>query len=553
MSKSPNSNHPTNSGYFETEYEHEYKHGERNAPTEFYNVDHEKEISITSQQHNEENNTGTKRGLDARHIQMISLGGAIGTGLFLNSGSNISDAGPAGALIAYCVSKVYCIMTCLGEMATYIPTSGSFNHYATRFVEPSYGFALGVNYCYRKIGIERKLAAAATIIDFWKPVMPNAAWSCIFLVCFVVINLMSVRIYGEMEYWFAMFKVIIVIVFIIVGILVAAGGLGGQKIGFSYWKDPGAFAAGGLGTVSVLLSAGFSFLGTEIVGITAGEAKNPTKTVPRAIRNTFWRILIFYIATIFLLGMCVPYTNPDLVSSDSSAATASFTLVFKLAGINAGAHVINAVTLTSVLSAANSSLYTASRTLLGLSLDGNLPAFISRTNRYGSPYIAVGISSLVGFICVFISIYSPNNAFVWFLHITTVSGFITWGSIGVVHVRFRRAFNRQGRDINELPYKSLAYPFSGIFAATLSFLIALTQGYTAFYPQWNTILFVTRYIGILPFVLCYVLHKIFRKSKVVPLEEADFDTNRVSQLDIEMEAEDDEAVPKWKKILHHFS
>ncbi|KAI8979292.1 amino acid permease/ SLC12A domain-containing protein [Mycotypha africana] len=509
--------------------------------------DHEKASppSYISQNLNEEEanelQSGTVRGLTARHIQMISLGGAIGTGLFLNSGSNIAEAGPAGALIAYCV---YCIMTCLGEMATFMPVSGSFNHYATRFVDPSLGFALDL-----AVTISTELAAAATIIKYWKEVMPDAAWSIIFLVLMIAINFLGVRIYGEMEYWFALIKILIVIVFVIIAILATAGAIGGHTIGFEYWKNPGAFNNGAVGTVSVLLSAGFSFQGTEIVGITAGEAKNPTKTVPRAIRNTFWRILIFYVLTIFLIGMCLPFNNEDLQNGDGGPGTASFTLVFKVAGIEAGAHVINAVVLTSVLSACNSSMYTTSRTLLGLSRDNNAPAFLGRVNRFGAPFWAVLFSSITGFACVFVSIYSAEEAFIWFLSITAVTGFISWAGIAGIHIRFRRAYIRQGRSIDELPYKAMGYPFSGLFACILCILIILGQGYKAFTPEFKPITFVTNYIGIVPFVLCYVIHKLWTKSKVVPLEEVDFETGRVTRLDIEKDNEEDKHIPRWKKVL----
>ncbi|KAI8090561.1 amino acid permease-domain-containing protein [Thamnidium elegans] len=473
---------------------------------------------------------GTKRGLDARHIQMISLGGAIGTGLFLNSGSNIAQAGPAGALIAY---SVYCIMTCLGEMATFMPVSGSFNHYATRFVHPSLGFALGWNYWFSAVTIATELAAAATIIKYWNEVLPDAAWSTIFLVLIVAINFLGVRIYGELEYWFALIKIIIVVVFIIIAILTTAGAVGGKTIGFEYWNNPGAFNNGVVGTISVLLSAGFSFQGTEVVGITAGEAKNPTKTVPRAIRNTFWRIIIFYILTILLLGMCIPYDNPDLENPDGGPGTASFTLVFKLAGIAAGADVINAIVLTSVLSAANSSLYSTSRTLLGLARDGNAPAFLGRVNKHGSPFCA-------------------EEAFVWFLSITAVSGFISWGGISGVHLRFRRAYVRQGRSVEELPYKAMGYPFSGIFATGLCILIILGQGYTAFTPKFDGLKFAMNYIGVIPFILCYVGHLCYAKKGFIPLEEVDFESGRVTRFDIEKDIEEvDDALaglPKWKRF-----
>ncbi|CEP15481.1 hypothetical protein [Parasitella parasitica] len=532
------------------------------SPSEYHYESHkteEFEKSSAFSYHSEnlnrdvENNIqeGTHRGLDARHIQMISLGGAIGTGLFLNSGGNIAEAGPAGALIAYCVVgfMVYCIMTCLGEMATFMPVSGSFNHYATRFVEPSLGFALGWNYWFSAVTIATELAAAATIIKFWNEVLPDAAWSTIFLVVIVAVNFLSVRIYGELEYWFALIKIVIVLVFIIVAILVTAGAVGSGTIGFSYWNSPGAFNNGAVGTVSVLLSAGFSFQGTEVVGITAGEAKNPTKTVPRAIRNTFWRIIIFYICTILLIGMCIPYDYPDLQNPDGGPGTASFTLVFRLAGIEAGAHVINAIVLTSVLSACNSSMYTTSRTLMGLARDKNAPAFLGRVNKYGSPFWAVVFSSVVGFACVFVSIYSAEQAFVWFLSITAVSGFISWAGIAGVHIRFRRAYLRQGRSVADLPYKAMAYPYSGLFATILCILIILGQGYGAFTPQFDAITFCTSYIGIIPFFLCYIGHKLYTRGKVIPLEEVDFETGRVTRFDIEKDNEVDSEVPRWKRVI----
>ncbi|KAI9271489.1 amino acid permease/ SLC12A domain-containing protein [Phascolomyces articulosus] len=508
--------------------------------------------SFSSRKHVVDLQEGTKRGLDARHVQMIAFGGTIGTGLFLNSGGNIAEAGPAGAFIAYCVVgfMVYCIMTCLGEMATFMPVSGSFNHYATRFVDPALGFALGWNYWFSSVTIATELAAAATIINWWSPVMPDPAWSTIFMVLILMVNLVGVRLYGEMEYWFALIKILVVIMFIIVCILVSTGAVGNLgAIGFKYWNDPGAWGSdGAVGTVSVLLSAGFSFQGTEVVGVTAGEAKNPTKTIPRAIRNTFYRIVFFYICTIFLIGLCIPYNDARLSAGDDST-TASFTLVFELAGINGGAHFVNTIILLSVLSAANSSLYTTARTLLGLARDGNAPAFLGKVNRYGSPWAAVCFSSITGFACVFASIYSASAAFVWFLSITAVSGFISWWGIAFVHLRFRRAYVHQGRSLDDLPFRCFAYPYSGLFACTLTILIILGQGYGAFAPEFDRITFVTNYIGIVPAIVCYIVYKLVRRTKIVPLDEVDFETGRVTAEDREEDEREVGNIPLYKKVL----
>lgn len=290
-------------------------------------------------------------------------------------------------------------------------------------------------------------------------------------------------------------------------------------------------------------------MGTEIVGITAAEAKNPTKTVPRAIRNTFWRIIFFYILTIFLLGMCLPFDNPDLANADGDPGTASFTLVFSLAGIQAGAHIINAVILISVLSAANSSLYTCSRTMMGMAKDGNAPRFLAKLNRYGSPYWAVLCSSAVGFVCVFASIYSASVAFVWFLSITAVSGFISWWGIAVVHIRFRRAFVAQGRSMNDLPFKAFGYPYSALIAIALTTFIIFGQGYNAFYPTFDGLKFVQNYIGLIPVIVWYVGYKLIKKTKVIPLMDVDFETGRVTHCDIEQDNLEDKVLPWYSKML----
>lgn len=319
------------------------------------------------------------------------------------------------------------------------------------------------------------------------------------------------------------------------------------------------------------------------MGVTAGEARNPVKAIPRAIRNTFWRIILFYFFVIFLIGLCIPYDDADLANDDGSPNSSAFTLVFKLAGIDVGAHVINAVVLTSVLSAANSSVYTTARTLLGLASDGNAPAFLAKTNRFGAPWLAVLLSSVCGFAACFASIYSASVAFNWFMSITAVSGFISWWGIGFVHLRFRKAYTKQGRNLNELPYRSTWYPVCDIFACILCVLIILGQGkllpppspmmkkrqtvnnrsfnvflfilfflgYTAFSPQFEFEKFAASYIGLLPAPILYVGYKLIIRSKVTPLEEVDFETGRVTVYDIQQAEENEKKVTWWRRVLYY--
>ena len=233
-----------------------------------------------------------RKGLKARHLTMISIGGAIGTGLFLGSGAAIHSAGPGGALVAYALggAMVYFVMTSLGEMSAYMPTSGAFSTYGTKFVDPAFGFALGWTYWFNwAMTIAAELTASIMIMKFWFPHSPSLLWSMSFFVLIFLLNYLTVRGYGEGEYWFSFIKVATIILFIVVGLLMVFGLLGGEAAGVKNFTIGNApFPGGFLGTFLVFIAAGFSFQGTEIVGVAAGESENPAKNVPKAIKNVFW-------------------------------------------------------------------------------------------------------------------------------------------------------------------------------------------------------------------------------------------------------------------------
>lgn len=327
-----------------------------------------------------------KKGLRARHMTMIALGGSIGTGLFLASGTAISTAGPGGALIAYAAVgiMVYFLMTSLGELATFMPDSGSFNTYAARFVDPALGFAMGWNFWYNwAVTIAAELAAATVLIKYWFPDSSSMLWSLLFLVLIFALNVLSVKGYGESEYWFAIIKVATVIIFLAVGVLMIFGIMGGEAVGFSNFTIGDAPIHGGFFAVlGVFMAAGFSFQGTELIGVAAGESENPRENVPRAIRQVFWRILIFYILAITVISLIIPYTHPNLLKGDlENIGVSPFTLVFEKAGLAIAASVMNAVILTSVLSAGNSGMYASSRVLYALARDGKAPRFLGKLNK----------------------------------------------------------------------------------------------------------------------------------------------------------------------------
>ncbi|HEY4392212.1 MAG TPA: amino acid permease, partial [Paenibacillus sp.] len=422
-----------------------------------------------SNQHHETNSSSLKPGLKARHMTMIALGGSIGTGLFLASGGAIASAGPGGALLAYAAVgiMVYFLMTSLGELATYIPDSGSFETYASRFVDPSLGFAMGWNFWYNwAITIAAELSAATLIMKYWFPDSPSFLWSLLFLALIFGLNVLSVKGYGESEYWFAIIKIVVVIVFLIVGVAMIFGILGGEAVGFKNFTIGDAPFHGGFFTfLGVFMAAGFSFQGTEMIGVAAGESHNPREHVPRAIRQVFWRILLFYIFAILVIGLLIPYTSPNLLQSGiDSIGVSPFTLVFERAGLAFAASAMNAVILTSVLSAGNSGMYASSRVLYSLAQRGKAPQFLGKLNRHGIPMNALLLTASVGMIAFLASLFGDGVVYTWLLNASGMCGFITWLGIAISHYRFRRAFIAQGHDLNELPYRAKWFPFGPVFA-----------------------------------------------------------------------------------------
>ncbi|EAE0174936.1 amino acid permease [Listeria monocytogenes] len=475
-----------------------------------------------------------RRDLKTRHLSMIAIGGSIGTGLFLASGNAIHTAGPGGALVAYTAIgiMVYFLMTSLGEMATYMPVSGSFSTYASRFVDPAFGFALGWNYWFNwAITLAVDISTAAIIVQFWLPNTPAWLWSAIFLILIFGLNALSVKAYGESEYWFSIIKVATVIIFLIVGVLTIVGILGGEVIGFSNFTAGDApFKGGFFAILGTFLIAGFSFQGTEMVGIAAGESATPETSVPKAIKQVFWRILLFYIFAIFIIGMIIPYTNPNLLSAEATdVAISPFTLVFEKAGLAFAASVMNAVILTSVLSAGNSGLYASTRMLWAMARDKKAPKFLGKVNRRGIPMAALIVTTIVGAM-TFITTLTENGTviYTWLLSASGLTGFIAWVGIAISHYRFRKAFIKQGHDLSELKYKAKFFPFGPILALILCILVIVGQDYAAFLkpeftnPAWWQKIGIS-YIGLPIFLVFWLSFKFTNKTKVIPLEDCKFD------------------------------
>ena len=476
---------------------------------------------------------GLKRGLKARHLSMIAIGGSIGTGLFVASGATISKAGPGGALLAYAIIglMVYFLMTSLGELAAYMPVAGSFATYGSRFVEPGFGFALGWNYWFNwAVTVAVELVAAQYVMAYWLPDVSPWVWSAIFLTLMTALNAISVKGFGEAEFWFAAIKVTAVVVFITLGLLMVVGILkGGSPQGLagnlSNWTMGDApFVGGFAAMVGVAMIAAFSFQGTELIGITAGESEDPAKNIPRAIKQVFWRILLFYVLAIVVIGSLIPYTDPHLLRNDTTDVSVSpFTLVFQRAGLLSAAAIMNAVVLTSVLSAGNSGMYASTRMLYNLACEGMAPRAFAHCSRAGVPVFALLATTLVASLCFISFVYSPNQVYMWLLNLSGMTGLIAWLGIAISHYRFRRGYVLQGHDLSALPYRAKGFPFGPILAFVLCLCITLGQNYQAFMKDqidWGGA--IATYICLPVFLGVWLCYRLLKGSRFVAYADMRF-------------------------------
>ncbi|KAL5118678.1 amino acid transporter [Pleosporales sp. CAS-2024a] len=496
------------------------------------------------------------RGLKSRHITMIAIGGAIGTGLIIGTGKALAQSGPGSILIAYTSVGllVYVVMTALGEMAAWIPHASGFAGYASRFCDPALGFALGWTYwCKYVITTPNQLTATALIIQEWKSAeqVNPGIWVAIFLVAICAINYFGVKFFGELEFWLSTVKVITIVGVIFLSFLLAVGAGPGPATGFKYYKNPGAFkpyiTTGSTGKFygfwSSLVNAVFAYLGTELIGVTVGEAQNPRKTIPRAIKLTFYRILFFYCLAVFFLGMLVPYNSKDLAAANkktAKAAASPFVLAIRLAGIKHLPGILNACILLFTFSASNSDLYIASRTLFGLAEQGHAPKIFRWTDKRGVPVPALAISALFCCTAFMNAAKSSTQVFTYFVNLTTIFGLLSWISLLVSHIFFVRARNAQGITKDQMAYTAPFGLIGSYIALFFCVLIALTKNFSAFtknpkYGNFDTATFVTGYLGIPIYLMCIFGYKIVMKSKMVKPHEADFYTGK-DEIDREEEA-----------------
>lgn len=418
---------------------------------------------------NSENNK-MKRGLKSRHMQMIALGASVGTGLFYGSAPTIKLVGP-GIILSYLLAGIFIffVMRMLGEMSVREPVSGSFSYFADKYWNNFMGYLAGWNYWFLyMIAGMAELSATATYINFWLPDFPQWLTILICMLVIIIVNLINVGFYGESEYWASFIKITAICSMILFGMYLIFTTMGPFPQNFSnLWQNGGVFPNGAWGFVASLAVVMFSFGGVDLIGITAGEAENPEKTLPKAINQILIRILIFYIGTMVVLMSLSPWQEVGLQGSP-------FVLIFSNMGIPAAANILNFVVLIAALSAYNGILYGTSRMLYGLAKEGNAPKIFASLSRNGIPMVGILVSAVIGLVLVVITYYFPKTLFMYLLAIVVAGLIISWFIITITHMKFRRKFIRENR-LDELKFKSLWYPYTNYFCIVFLAMIVVVM------------------------------------------------------------------------------
>lgn len=431
-----------------------------------------------------------KRGLSNRHIQLIALGGAVGTGLFLGVADTIRLAGPS-VILGYAIAGVmaFFIMRQLSEMVVDQPVAGSFSHFANRYWGAFAGFASGWNYWILYVLVSMaELTAVGIYIQYWWPGVPMWASALGFFALINVVNMLHVKLFGEMEFWFAIIKVAAIIGMIgFGGYLLITGAGGPQASVTNLWRLGGFFPHGVSGMVMAMAIIMFSFGGLELVGITAAEAEHPEQTIPKATNQVVYRILIFYVGALGVLLSLYPWT---LVQSGGSP----FVLIFQALDNGWVASVLNAVVLTAALSVYNSCVYSNSRMLLGLALQGHAPRALAHVNARGIPTHALGVSAAATFLCVVLNYVMPGEVFGMLMMLVVAALMINWACITITHLKFRKAKARAGE---RTLFRSLGHPFTNYLClafmagiVVIMYLTPATRIAVWMMPAWLAVLAV---------------------------------------------------------------
>ncbi|MGA9289727.1 MAG: S-methylmethionine permease [Anaerobacillus sp.] len=460
-----------------------------------------------------ERKQGFQRKMESRHVVMLSLGGVIGTGLFLSSGYTIQQAGPFGTILSYIVGAlvVYLVMLCLGELSVHMPETGAFHSYAAKYIGGGTGYTVAWLYWLTwTVALGSEFTAAGLLMQRWFPFISVWLWSGLFAAVIFVVNILTVKFFAETEFWFALVKVLAIVLFIIIGVASIIGfipmGSGTNISLFSNFTDEGIFPNGVFAILMTMLAVNFAFSGTELIGIAAGETADPEGTIPKAIRTTLIRLILFFVGSIFILSALLP-------ASDAGVLESPFVVVLEQIGVPYAADIMNFVILTAILSAANSGLYASSRMLWSLANKRTISPVFAKLNKNGVPLNAVVFSMLGGALALLSSIIAPDTVYVVLVSISGLAVVIVWMSISASQFLFRKRYLKEGNSIKDLGFRTPFYPVVPVLAFILCFasLIGI-----AFDPTQR----VALYCGI-PFIaLCYGSYYLSKRAKKRGMNDA---------------------------------
>lgn len=504
-------------------------------------------------------NSGVKRGLKTRHLSMMALAGIIGPGLLVGSGGALASGGPAALIIGFGVIGIlaFSIMQSLGELTTLYPSGGAFTDLGHRFVDKAFGVAVGWNYYIIWFAVlANEYNAICSIMYFWSDKLPVWGYFLLFWFFFLAFQLLGVETFGEAEFWLALIKLIGLVAFFIFSLVYVGGGIPGQPaLGSTYWRDPGAFADGFRGVATVFVFCSTFYAGCESIAVAATETKNPRRAVPLAIRQVFWRIIFVYMGSALFFGLTVPFNADGLINGGSRSLKSPMTIAIQNAGWQGGVHLINAFILITCLSAINSSIYIASRTLLYMGQDGKAPKILGWTDRRGVPIPAIVFANACGALSMMNVSTGAGKAYAYIVNLSGVSTFLVWGSISFIHIRFRSAWKAQGNDPSTLPFKSMLYPWNAYFGLGANVFLALVQGWTTLAP-FDAGTFVDAYILLPLFAIIYFGYKFIFKTRFWRLDEIDLQSGRRRDLEeikeMSRHGADYDSLPWYRKLWRNF-
>ncbi|EHA56226.1 amino-acid permease inda1 [Pyricularia oryzae 70-15] len=507
------------------------------------------------------------RSMKKRHLHMIAIGGSIGAGFFVGSGAAFAKGGPGAVFIDFAIIGVmmFNVVYALGELAVMYPVSGGFYTYSVRFIDPSWGFAMGWNYVFQwAVVLPLELTVCGLTLNYWEgtQAVPLWGWILIWWFAIIIINIFGTLGYAEEEFWSSCLKLSAIVIFMIIAfVLVLGGGPKGGKYdsywGARHWYEPGAFQNGFKGFCAVFVTAAFSFSGTELVGLAAAESANPAKALPGAIKQVFWRITLFYILGLFFVGLLVSSTDDRLLSSNPYAdGTSPFVIAAKDAGLVGFDHFMNVIILVSVLSIGVSCVYGGSRTLTALAQQGYAPKVFTYVDKSGRPLASVFVIIACGALAFLNLDAGAEKVFSWLLSLSGLAALFTWGSICLAHIRFRQAWKAQGHTLDEIPFQAALGVTGSWIGLILCVLVLIATFYSALFPYnkpgvGTAESFFQEWLSVPVILFFWACGYIWKREGGLKLEQIDVDTGRREHDWDQINAYKAElaAMPSWKRFV----